>query len=389
MLAVRRSLLHKKECRWCGAELEAGQLFCRICGVNRFIRLQLWEMIGCGAFTGLSGLIIGSIILLGIPRIIVAPASQPSITVSSVIVGSAVTNTQPPTEKLTSTPTPKPSPTRFSPSLTPRPNNILQGHIVFTCYDDHDDELCLMNANGTGLTQLTNNSVQDFYASLSHDGKYIVFSRQISGSKHEIYRINVDGSTLKQLTDNNKENYAPTYSPDNTQIVFTSNQAGGKLQIWAMDSDGQNSHQLTSDGINEDPVWLPDGQHISFSSTRFDDTQIWIMRKDGSEFRKVTNVEGVSGRHSWSADGKILVFYAGKKKSRNIYTINIDGTNLRQLTNGGDDLAPSWSPYGGWITFTSYRDGNNEIYIMKDDGSSLLNLTQNASSEDYQPRWGP
>lgn len=281
----------------------------------------------------------------------------------------------------------------LEPSSTPLPtirsSTILQGHIIFTCFDGNDDEVCLMNADGTGLTQLTNNSVGDFYASLSHDGSRIVFAHQIKGSNYEIFRMNTDGSVV-QLTFNGAGNFAPAYSSDDTLIVFTSTQGGTGQQIWVMAGDGSNPRQLTASGDNVDPAWSPDGQYISFTSDRSGDWQVWIMNADGSSARQVTAVSDVGGRNSWSADGRTIVFYAGKKddRSRNIYTVDIDGSNLRQLTFEGDNLGPCFSPFGGWIAFTSYRDGNNEIYIMQEDGSNAINLTQSTSS-DYQSRWGP
>jgi serine/threonine-protein kinase len=286
----------------------------------------------------------------------------------------------------------------FTPSQTPPatgpplivPNTPLSGRIVFTCFDGSDDEVCLIGADGSGLAQLTDNAVADWYPSLSHDGRYIVFARQISGSNHEIFRMRPDGSELVQLTANGRQNYAPAYSPDDSRIAFTSTQGNGSQQIWVMDSHGGSAAQLTDDGGNVDPSWSPDGRYLAFASTRSGSQQIWIMQSDGSDQAQVTDLEDVGGRNSWSADGQSLAFYAGPRASggRNVYVIAVDGTGLRQLTEFGDNLAPSFSPDGGWIAFASYRDGDNEIYVMRPDGSNVANVTRNSGS-DYQPRWGP
>jgi Tol biopolymer transport system component len=127
---------------------------------------------------------------------------------------------------------------------------------------------------------------------------------------------------------------------------------------------------------------------IAFASARTGQRQLYVMERDGSDVRQVTDLPDMGGRSSWSPDGRRLTFYAGPVGDRNIYVINVDGTGLVQLTHGGDNLGPSWSPDGQWIAFTSYRDGNNEIYIMHPDGTGATRMTANAIP-DWQPRWGP
>jgi Tol biopolymer transport system component len=151
--------------------------------------------------------------------------------------------------------------------------------------------------------------------------------------------------------------------------------------------DGKNPHPITNGPEDIDPTWSPDGSRIAFASARTRQRQLYVMDKDGSEVRQVTNLQNMGGRSSWSHDGSRLTFYAGPVGDHNIYVINVDGTGLVQLTNGGDNLGPSWSPDGNWIAFTSFRDGNNEIYLIRPDGTGLTRLTNNPTS-DWQPRWG-
>jgi TolB protein len=273
-------------------------------------------------------------------------------------------------------PTPIPSPAPGSWGDTPP-----VGKIVYTCFIKQIDQICIMNADGSGQTQLTFLDATAFYASLSPDGKTIYFSSRASGI-FEIYSIRTDGTDMKRLTNNIGGLYAPELSPDGSRIVFTNGSRG----LWIMKADGSNPRALT-DRPDLDPTWSPDGSMIAFASARAGARQLFVMNADGSNPRQVTFLENMGGRNTWSADGTQLAFYAGPFGDRNIYVINIDGTGLRQLTNGGDNLGPSWSPDGNWIAFTSFRDGNNEIYIMRPDGSNPTRLTSNLISE-WQPRWG-
>jgi len=275
---------------------------------------------------------------------------------------------------------------------TPNPPSVGQfddspptGHIVFTCFVNQIDQICLMNADGTERKQLTDFDGTSFYASLSPEGDVIYFSSRQSGS-YEIYSINLRGRGLKRLTKGIGGVYAPERSPTDDRIIFA-NQTGGTQRIWVMRADGNNPHPISAGPEDIDPTWSPDGSLIAFASARTGKRQLYVMEKDGSEVRQITNLPDMGGRSTWSPDGTKLAFYAGPAGDHDIYVINVDGTGLVQLTDGGDNLGPSWSPDGDWIAFTSYRDGNNEIYIMHPDGTSVTRLTDNPSS-DWQPRWG-
>ncbi|MEW6086350.1 MAG: DUF5050 domain-containing protein [Chloroflexota bacterium] len=255
------------------------------------------------------------------------------------------------------------------------------GKIVFVCYVQQIDQICLMNADGSGREQLTNFNATTFYPSLSPDGQTVYFSSKRSGG-FEIYSIGVNGDGLQRLTRDIGSLYAPELSPSGELILFTNHGNG----LWVMKPDGENPRPLTNrDDI--DPTWSPDGSMIAFASSRKGQRQLFVMNADGSNIQQVTDLNNMGGRSTWSPDGTRLAFYRGPFGDRNIYIINVDGTGLVQLTNGGDNLGPSWSPDGNWITFTSFRDGNNEIYIIHPDGTGLTRLTDNSIS-DWQPRWG-
>ena len=276
----------------------------------------------------------------------------------------------------TSTPTPMPT---FLPDLG---GASVSGKIVFTCYVNQIDQICIMNADGSGRRQLTNFPTTAFYPSLSPDGQTAYFSSNQSGT-FEIYSIDINGNGLQRLTNGIGSLYAPELSPNGERILFTNNGNG----LWIMNPDGSNPHAITSkDDI--DPTWSPDGSMIAFASNRQGQRQLFVANANGKKVNKVTDLKGMGGRSSWSPDGTKLAFYRGPEGNHDIYVINIDGSGFQRLTNGGDNLGPSWSPDGQWIAFTSFRDGNNEIYIVHPDGRGEIRLT-NSPISDWQPRWGP
>jgi tol-pal system beta propeller repeat protein TolB len=255
------------------------------------------------------------------------------------------------------------------------------GKIAFTCYINQIDQICIMNADGSGRRQLTNLPSTAYYPSLAPDGQRVYFSSNQTG-RFEIYSIDVNGGNLQQLTNGIGSLYAPELSPDGSKIVFTNHGNG----IWVMNADGSNPHAITfKDDI--DPTWSPDGSMIAFASNRSGTRQLYVARANGNNVEQVTDLNNMGGRSSWSPDGRQLAFYRGPAGDHDIYVININGEGLDRLTNGGDNLGPSWSPDGEWIAFTSFRDGNNEIYMVRPNGNRETRLT-NSPISDWQPRWG-
>jgi Tol biopolymer transport system component len=134
---------------------------------------------------------------------------------------------------------------------------------------DGTDDIWMMNADGTGQTNLTNTPGNDLYPNFSPDGTKIVFSSNRRAPDNttdsEIYVMNADGSNLKALTTNSVTDESPVFSPDGTKIAFTSTRNGNTTveannkEIWVMNADGSSPVRLTKNSVEDsDPDWGPD-----------------------------------------------------------------------------------------------------------------------------------
>jgi TolB protein len=347
--------------------------------------LVLFGGLGCGA---LALCILGSVFVYiwrnpprsSLPETPVVSGGLPTITPAGT---SPVLDPSTPTlvPTLVSTLDGGSAPTQFPTFIPDFGGASPSGKIVFVCYINQIDQICIMNADGSGRRQLTNFPSTAYYPSLSPDGQTVYFSSNQSG-RFEIYSMDINGNGLQRLTNKIGSLYAPELSSNGERIIFTNHGNG----LWVMNPDGSNPRAITfKDDI--DPTWSPDGSMIAFASNRSGQRQLYVAKASGKNVEQVTDLNNMGGRSSWSPDGKKLVFYRGPAGDRDIYVIHIDGSGLDRLTNGGDNLGPSWSPDGQWITFTSFRDGNNEIYVMRADGSRETRLT-NTFISDWQPRWG-
>ena len=274
----------------------------------------------------------------------------------------------------------------------------LTGHIVFTCQIykyQSSDQICIMNADGTGYRRLTTeDSLRQFYPSLSPDGLKVLYSAFRDENNYEIYSYELATGKVERLTNKNGVLTAPEYSPDGQMITYTRwSPNSDRYQIMLMERNGYNPNNIPRvEGW--DPTWSPDGKQILYASEKNGPVQLFTVRADGKNIRQVSNLTGIRGRSDWSPDGQYIVTYSGESWHRELYIMNADGSQARQLTpTGGNSQGPSFSPDGKWVAFTAYFDNYGddhgcEIYIIRTDGTDLRRLTNNEYC-DYQPRWGP
>ncbi len=264
------------------------------------------------------------------------------------------------------------------------------GKIAFTSDRDGNQEIYVMDADGSNQTDLTNKSANDLKPSFSSDGARIVFVSERDGND-EIYVMDADGSNQTRLTNDPGLDDRPSFSPDGSSIVFTSDR-NGFTQIFVMNANGSSPTAITNSTAGDfTPRYSPDGSKIVFVSLRDNtDYEIYIMDSDGSNPVRLTN-NTVSDRvPTFSPDGATIAFTSTRDNAQDeIYVMNADGSGATRLTNNTfSDNRPWFSPDGSSIAFESNRDGNSEIYAMDADGGNQTRLTNNTAN-DGSVSWGP
>lgn len=282
-----------------------------------------------------------------------------------------------------------------------------------------DDEIFVMNKDGTGVEQLTFNTVPDNQPAFFPDGNWIAYVsyRNSNGeiSDGEIYMRTYDGNLAFAfpLTNNTAPDQAPAFSPDGTKIAFESFR-DGNFEIYVMstadinptDGNGDNLTRLTNNTVvDSSPNWSPDGTRIAFmralgSSLRLDEIFVMDANPSTNDATNLTKNSAWDREPNWSPNGEKIAFArrlqsSSDPKNPDIYVMNADGSEQNRLTkNAAGDEKPAWSPDGRKIAFTSFRGGGDpEIFTMRarpeSETNRPTNLTKNNDALDYKPDWQP
>ena len=211
---------------------------------------------------------------------------------------------------------------------------------------------------------------------------------------YDIFRASRSGTSLEKLTDSPNYDAEATVAFDGSKIVYTS-MATGDLEIWTMNTDGTNKQQLTSrlgyDGgafFNQDAseivwrVYHPESQEeitdyqslLEQNSIRPMALQIWTMRADGSNKKKITDNDSANFGPYYFPNGKRIIFSSNlhdpNGRDFDLYAINTDGTGLERITYfDGFDGFPMFSPDGRYLVFASNRNqaehGETNLFIVE------------------------
>lgn len=209
---------------------------------------------------------------------------------------------------------------------------------------------------------------------------------------YDIYIANRDGSDIRKLTGAPGYDAEATISNDGKKIVFTSVR-DGDLDIYTMDADGSNVRRVTSEpGYDGGPFFSADGSKIVYRAyhptdpKELEDYQrllrqglvrptkldIFVMNTDGSDKRRVTTLNAASFAPFFHPNGRQIIFSSNVRDPRgrnfDLYLVNIDGTGLERVTTFGEfDGFPMFTRDGKKLVFASNRGstraGDTNIFI--------------------------
>lgn len=290
-----------------------------------------------------------------------------------------------------------PSPQIISATRTETPNP-LPGPLAFASYRAGESEIFQLNRMEEAPVRLTDVPERVSKPVWAPDGQSLAVVVTDSEFNLDIYLLELGSGDLVRLTDAPRVDTEPSWSPDGEQIAFSSDRDSYisvvgliyEFEIYVMARDGSGQRNLTnSPGWDTAPSWSPDGQRIAFQSSRDENPEIYLMNADGSQPVNLTRNAAEDAGPAWSPDGSRIAFHSDRNGPFNIFVMDADGSQVRQLTDTPRwDIEPAWSPTGSHLAFHSNRTGNFELFLMRSDGSEELRLTVEPDFDGF-PDWEP
>ena len=268
----------------------------------------------------------------------------------------------------------------------PKETPGLTDRIVFVSDRSGVDELHIMHGNGDIVQLLATTPGPKTDPVFSPDGKKIVFTLgDIDvGAASPLWIVNADGTGLTQLTTDGANDYRPTWSPDGSQIAFTSTR-DGNAEIYVMNADGSGQTNITNNAATDhSPSWSPSGSTILFDSDRDSaaGTAIYSMTPAGGSVTPL-----VAGYNpEWSPSGTRFLFLRG---SQIWISESAGASSVRQVTaDPFFHFTPGWSPDESKLVYATSTTSNEEIWTINSaDGDSATQLTADADGDNFTPGW--
>jgi eukaryotic-like serine/threonine-protein kinase len=218
-----------------------------------------------------------------------------------------------------------------------------------------------------------NNRMADWSFDSSRNGSFVYVSQQAEPER-SIFWMDHAGRTLPLTSNAGSSSGSPRFSPDGRYLAF-SRSVRGQQDIWVLDLNRDAGSRLTAmPGVNDTPVWMPDGSNILFRSADQPKPGIYAVRADGSgEAHRLLESTNPEFPSSVSPDGKRLTIWAGGKIW--IAPVQSDG---REVSLGKPVLflqahfdptvpgrmAPAFSPDGRWLAYCSNESEQLEVYVV-------------------------
>ena len=216
----------------------------------------------------------------------------------------------------------------------------------------------------------------------------LLLTGNLSGTK-EVYLMNADGSGLRQLTRDGKVCIGPRWGPENRLFTYTGYLQGFPDVYQVELATGKRGVLSRESGLNTGAVISPDGRKVALILSRDGNPELYVKDMRSGQLTRLTRTDrAAEASPCWSPDGREIAYVSDSPGSPQIYIMSASGGRPRRLSSrGSENVAPDWGP-NGLIASSSRIGGRYEICITHPETLQIRVLTGgDANYED--PSWAP
>jgi len=265
-----------------------------------------------------------------------------------------------------------------------------------------DNKIELRNVN-----RLTTHPEADWEPAWSPDGSQIAFTtnhEDVDGDGYRdisVYIMNADGRDPRRLTPNIQLAKSPYWCANN-KIIFTYVDSGF-MGVASINPDGTGYVPLFSELGGPETPWAypscsPDGSKIAFGTNQDGNWEIYTMNANGSELERLTNHPAIDVQPVFLPDGSGIIFTSDKANPSqtpfDLWLMDLNGSNLIRLTYDlGTEIEPEISPDGKYILFTHFSKVTDrpQLYLTELINADNINKWVQLTTEggNNYPAWRP
>jgi serine/threonine protein kinase len=291
----------------------------------------------------------------------------------------------------------------YNPAWSPDAKEIAcaEQSTLFPTVRDGTGGLWVVNVGTGEKRSITDGDKAPAQPNWSPNGQTIAYWSRSEGRGRDIWTIPAGGGQPVLVISDGSMNWNPVWSTSGNHLYFLSDR-GGSMNLWLVPIDqqtgkvhGQPQQVTTPSRYGAHLCISADGRALAYVEV--------INRVNLQRVEFDPEKEMLTGQPVWitqdsrlatypnlSPDGEWIVFDAQGEKQEDLYLIRRDGTDRRQLTDDVyRDRGPRWAPDGEQIAFFSDRSGQMQIWTINPDGGGSQQLTYTSDNSATRPVWSP
>ncbi|WP_430968265.1 hypothetical protein [Spongiimicrobium sp. 2-473A-2-J] len=228
-------------------------------------------------------------------------------------------------------------------------------------------------------------SPQVQYLDWSPNGEELIMQAALNGSgSYDLYVYNLKHRALRRLTYTRENEMAPKWSPDGKWIVFHRSElySGGK-ELFLIRSDGSEEKKLTDQkglkGTKSFPCWSFDGNRVVFVNQDGPDANdLYTVDITEKTYTRLTRSKGIKSNPTINKDGLVVYDVQLSQNSYSLVKLDMNTGESALLTQKNWWWTPVWIPGGNSLVTGYYETGatmRNQLAMMDQDGLNKRIIT--------------